>query len=101
MATPVLEDGSDKVLTLNLTDPALDWDEISIFDPDPDEVDQQELFFKLRRFMIHRSNWTRREIGKLTVEDQTEIIGSVRAAITEKSLPKQNGSISADGPAAK
>lgn len=99
MATPKNKDGSDKDLRLNLDDPVLDWGEISIFDPDPDEVDQNELFFKLRRFLIHRSTWTRREIDKLTVDDQTEIIQSVSAAIKERSVPKANGSISGDGPA--
>ena len=101
MATPKNEDGSDKELRLDLDEPVLEWGEISIFDPDPDEVDQNELFFKLRRFLIKRGNWTRREIDKLTKDDSREIIESVGQAIKDRAVPKANGSTSDDGPAAK
>lgn len=98
MATPKNEDGSDKELKLNLDEPVLNWGEISIFAPDPDEVDQQQLFFKLRYFMIKRGNWSRKEVDQLTNEDSAEIIEAVRGAITEKSVPKASGSTSESGP---
>lgn len=89
----------DTPLELSLDPDELTLDDVVLFDPEPAEPITTLIAF--RSFLIRHSNWSRTDVGSITLTELEQVMEQTRVAVEGTAVPLANETEPETGPAAK
>lgn len=81
----------------NIDPETLGFDEITLLVA-PEELTPKEQIVALRAFILEHSNWTRKELGRVTVGELKQVMADLGNKFKDLAVPKVNATPSEPGP---